>query len=112
MVGMGTLLSGARRHSRTGRRRLYDRLGTIARDNFLTKLQADEELYPGIVGYDGTVLPEPKFRLRKSLPCNYRFTEGGCSAALPDERFSLAPSVSLQASCQTTLSKRLRNECS
>jgi magnesium chelatase subunit I len=27
-------------------------------DNFLRKLQAGEELYPGIVGYDDTVLPE------------------------------------------------------
>lgn len=27
-------------------------------DNFLAKLQAGEELYPGIVGYDDTVLPE------------------------------------------------------
>jgi magnesium chelatase subunit I len=27
-------------------------------DNFLAKLQANEELYPGIVGYDDTVLPE------------------------------------------------------
>lgn len=27
-------------------------------DNFLTKLQAGEELYPGIVGYDDTVIPE------------------------------------------------------
>jgi magnesium chelatase subunit I len=27
-------------------------------DNFITKLQAGEELYPGIVGYDDTVIPE------------------------------------------------------
>ncbi len=27
-------------------------------DNFLAKLQAGEELYPGIVGYDDTVVPE------------------------------------------------------
>ncbi|HEX4412396.1 MAG TPA: magnesium chelatase [Lacipirellulaceae bacterium] len=27
-------------------------------DNFLTKLQAGEDLYPGIVGYDDTVIPE------------------------------------------------------
>ncbi len=27
-------------------------------DNFLAKLQAGEELYPGIVGYDDTVIPE------------------------------------------------------
>jgi magnesium chelatase subunit I len=27
-------------------------------DNFLRKLQAGEELYPGIIGYDDTVLPE------------------------------------------------------
>ena len=27
-------------------------------DNFLAKLQAGEELYPGIIGYDDTVLPE------------------------------------------------------
>jgi magnesium chelatase subunit I len=27
-------------------------------DNFLSKLQAGEELYPGIVGYDDTVIPE------------------------------------------------------
>src|SRR6476619_4645853 len=27
-------------------------------DNFITKLQAGEELYPGIVGYDDTVVPE------------------------------------------------------
>jgi magnesium chelatase subunit I len=27
-------------------------------DNFLAKLQAGDELYPGIVGYDDTVLPE------------------------------------------------------
>ena len=27
-------------------------------DNFLLKLQAGEELYPGIVGYDDTVIPE------------------------------------------------------
>ncbi|HJQ81058.1 MAG TPA: magnesium chelatase [Lacipirellulaceae bacterium] len=27
-------------------------------DNFLAKLQAGEELYPGIVGYDETVIPE------------------------------------------------------
>jgi magnesium chelatase subunit I len=27
-------------------------------DNFLVKLQAGEELYPGIVGYDDTVIPE------------------------------------------------------
>ncbi|MCA9236705.1 MAG: magnesium chelatase [Planctomycetales bacterium] len=27
-------------------------------DNFLTRLQAGEELYPGIIGYDDTVLPE------------------------------------------------------
>jgi magnesium chelatase subunit I len=27
-------------------------------DNFLTKLQAGEELYPGIIGYDSTVIPE------------------------------------------------------
>jgi magnesium chelatase subunit I len=27
-------------------------------DNFLAKLQSGEELYPGIVGYDDTVLPE------------------------------------------------------
>lgn len=27
-------------------------------DNFLAKLQAGEELYPGIIGYDSTVLPE------------------------------------------------------
>jgi magnesium chelatase subunit I len=27
-------------------------------DNFLARLQAGEELYPGIVGYDDTVLPE------------------------------------------------------
>jgi magnesium chelatase subunit I len=27
-------------------------------DNFLTKLQNGEELYPGIVGYDDTVIPE------------------------------------------------------
>jgi len=27
-------------------------------DNFLAKLQAGEELYPGIVGYDSTVIPE------------------------------------------------------
>src|SRR5262245_37305084 len=28
------------------------------RDNFLTMLQAGEELFPGIIGYDNTVLPE------------------------------------------------------
>ena len=27
-------------------------------DNFLAKLQAGEELYPGIIGYDDTVIPE------------------------------------------------------
>ncbi len=27
-------------------------------DNFLAKLQAGEELYPGIIGYDSTVIPE------------------------------------------------------
>jgi len=27
-------------------------------DNFLTKLQAGEELYPGIIGFDSTVIPE------------------------------------------------------
>src|SRR5215207_3589549 len=27
-------------------------------DNFLRKLQSGEELYPGIIGYDDTVLPE------------------------------------------------------
>ena len=27
-------------------------------DNFIAKLQAGEELYPGIVGYDDTVIPE------------------------------------------------------
>jgi magnesium chelatase subunit I len=27
-------------------------------DNFLTRLQSGEELYPGIVGYDDTVIPE------------------------------------------------------
>lgn len=27
-------------------------------DNFLQKLQAGEELYPGIIGYDSTVIPE------------------------------------------------------
>src|ERR671911_232160 len=27
-------------------------------ENFLTKLQAGEELFPGIVGYDDTVIPE------------------------------------------------------
>src|SRR2546429_9915809 len=27
-------------------------------DNFVAKLQAGEELYPGIVGYDDTVIPE------------------------------------------------------
>src|SRR3954452_12019644 len=27
-------------------------------DNFLAKLRAGEELYPGIVGYDDTVVPE------------------------------------------------------
>jgi magnesium chelatase subunit I len=27
-------------------------------DNFLTKLQSGEELYPGIIGYDSTVIPE------------------------------------------------------
>ena len=27
-------------------------------DNFVTKLQAGEDLYPGIVGYDDTVIPE------------------------------------------------------
>ncbi|MEX0610819.1 MAG: magnesium chelatase, partial [Pirellulales bacterium] len=27
-------------------------------DNFLAKLQAGEDLYPGIIGYDDTVLPE------------------------------------------------------
>ena len=27
-------------------------------DNFLRRLQADEELYPGIIGFDETVLPE------------------------------------------------------
>src|SRR6476661_4897879 len=27
-------------------------------DNFLAKLQAGDELYPGIVGYDDTVIPE------------------------------------------------------
>src|SRR4051812_13897392 len=28
------------------------------RDNFLRMLQAGEELFPGIIGYDSTVLPE------------------------------------------------------
>jgi magnesium chelatase subunit I len=28
------------------------------RDNFLRRLQAGEELYPGIIGYDSTVVPE------------------------------------------------------
>src|SRR3954468_12766182 len=27
-------------------------------DNFIAKLQAGEDMYPGIVGYDDTVLPE------------------------------------------------------
>ena len=27
-------------------------------DNFVAKLQAGEDLYPGIVGYDDTVIPE------------------------------------------------------
>src|SRR5215467_6620453 len=27
-------------------------------DNFIAKLQAGEDLYPGIVGYDDTVIPE------------------------------------------------------
>ena len=27
-------------------------------DNFLAKMQAGEDLYPGIVGYDDTVIPE------------------------------------------------------
>src|SRR3990172_7820195 len=27
-------------------------------DNFIAKLQAGEDLYPGIVGFDGTVIPE------------------------------------------------------
>ncbi|MAT72534.1 MAG: magnesium chelatase [Planctomycetaceae bacterium] len=36
--------------SRTVKQEIYD--------NFLAKLQAGEELYPGIIGYDETVLPE------------------------------------------------------
>src|SRR5437764_10694125 len=28
------------------------------RDNFLAKLRADEELFPGILGYENTVIPE------------------------------------------------------
>jgi magnesium chelatase subunit I len=29
-------------------------------DNFVARLQAVEDLYPGIVGYDDTVIPERK----------------------------------------------------
>jgi magnesium chelatase subunit I len=36
--------------SKTVKREIYD--------NFLAKLQAGEDLYPGIVGYDDTVIPE------------------------------------------------------
>jgi magnesium chelatase subunit I len=37
-------------HSQTVKQEIHD--------NFLAKLQAGEELYPGIIGYDDTVIPE------------------------------------------------------
>lgn len=45
-------------------------------DNFVRMLAAGEELYPGIVGYENTVIPEINIAMLASTTCSFSARRG------------------------------------